>query len=154
MPRTISFKNVHAASSFQNALKHLANTLERRMETLRRASKLQLNYRSYHESTANLSRVSLPRPILATDRPTIAESTADASGAVEPYRACGAFPTRRSEGERTFSIAESLGGEDGPDIAIVRVDWDSPVQNNAASVEAPNHHSPEIELAREKGFSS
>jgi hypothetical protein len=75
VPRTISFENLDQALQFQFALRQLARTLESRMDTIRKAPKLQWKYRTNHKSTANLSRISLPLPTTSTVLPTIAEAS-------------------------------------------------------------------------------
>jgi OTT_1508-like deaminase len=71
VPCNVSFENADRAQLFQSALKTLANTLEQNLGSIRRAKVFQWKYRQYHESTANLSRISLQLPIL----PMVKDST-------------------------------------------------------------------------------
>ena len=107
VPRIISFQKDDGALQFQNALRYLANALERRMDTIREAPKLQWKYGTNHESTANLSRISIQLPIVKTDPPLIATNAADASDTM------GSRKTSPS-GKRViglFQIMENPGGE-------------------------------------------
>ncbi|KAK5202894.1 hypothetical protein LTR41_011363 [Exophiala xenobiotica] len=80
VPLTINFEKHEQAIEFNRALKQLAHTLARKVDTIRKASK-QWKYRTNHESTANLSRISLQWPI-TTNR--ITEASTEASDAMEP----------------------------------------------------------------------
>jgi hypothetical protein len=79
VPHTIDFENNDRALQFQRALRQLARTLEIRVDTIRKVPKSQWKYRTNHESTANLSRISLPLPTATRDPPTTTQSTVETS---------------------------------------------------------------------------
>jgi hypothetical protein len=59
VPPIIKFATHQQASRFSSALRQVANVLESKVDTIRKASQSQWKYRTNNESTANLSRISL-----------------------------------------------------------------------------------------------
>jgi hypothetical protein len=84
------------AKEFRRALRQLASALESKVDTIRMASKVPWKYRTNYESTANLSRVSLPCP--ATIGP-ITKATMEASDIKESRQL--SRPENLSRGQST-----------------------------------------------------
>ena len=131
VPRTISFEKHDRALEFQSALRHLANILEGRMDTLRKAPKLQWKYRTNHESTANLSRISIQLPIITTIPPAFTELTAEASDTMGSRKSSQSGNTRTSG---HFRIIENPGEGHGPDTG--EVDQNQSAQSRTARTKA------------------
>lgn len=78
VPDTICFRNREQAHEFRRALRELAQTLESRVSRIRK-SKQQWKFISNHESTANLSRISLYLPLTTTPPLAITKTASEAS---------------------------------------------------------------------------
>ena len=113
VPQTLNFGSLAQALLFQNALRQLANLVERKVDEIRKAQTFQRKYTTNHESTANLSRVSLPLLKLSAHAPRevgLASETSSISDQISQSH------SGHMEESILSSIAESADDVDHSDV--------------------------------------
>lgn len=124
VPLTIVFDTHEQAGQFSLALRQLANSLEKKVDKIRKASKLQWKYRTNHESTANLSRISLQWPTMTG---TISKTSTD--------------PVDIRASRQLSHSEDTSRGQDSSDRDQKKLDKLTliPIQGNAPATQSPQN---------------